>query len=191
MATIAVTTKPGSEPITLDEAKDHLSIDGEEFDARLTQLIAGARKRVERTTNRRLIEQGLAVYLDKFPAGFVLELPVAPVSAVASVQYYDVNGALQTFSSASYHTDLIREPGRVVLANGEVWPDTEIGRPNAVIVNVTAGYGDSSADIDEGIVTAMLMMIEKAFDRPDENYLKALDRVQTNELSPYILRRFL
>jgi len=191
MATIGVTTAPESEPVTLEEARLHLGIDGDEFDGRLDQLIAGARGRVERTTNRRLIEQGLAIYLDMFPPGFVLELPVAPVSAIASIQYYDADGTLQTFANASYYTDLIREPGRIVLANGEVWPTTETGRPNAIIVNVTAGYGDSSADVPEGIVTAMLMMIEKAFDRPDENYLKALDRVQTNELSPYMLRRFL
>jgi uncharacterized phiE125 gp8 family phage protein len=191
MAIISVTANPGSEPLTIEEVKDNmggvLGVD----DSRIEQVIAAARKRVERTTNRRLIEQSLAIHFDHFPAGFVIELPVAPVSAISSVQYYDADGALQTFAASKYHTDLVSEPGRIVLKSGEAWETTEIGRPNAVVVNVVAGYGDSGADVPEGIVTAMLMMIEKALDRPDENYLKALDRVQTNELSPYMLRRFL
>ena len=192
MAIIGVTTKPGSEPLTVNEVKRHLGQDEgiTDDEGRFSQLIEGARKRVERTTNRRLIEQTLAIYFDFFPAGFVIELPVAPVSAIASVQYYDVDGSLQTFAASKYFTDIINEPGRIVLKSGESWESTEIGRSNAVVINVTAGYGDSSANVPEGIVTAMLMMIEKAFDRPDENYLKALDRVQINELSPYQLRRF-
>lgn len=190
MATIEVTTKPESEPLTREEVINHLGLGGSDDDSRVDQLIAGARKYVERITNRRLIEQGLAVYFEKFPRSRVIDLPIAPVSAIASVQYYDVDGSLQTFSSASYHTDIINEPGRIVLANGEVWPDTEIGRPNAMLVNLTAGYGDSGADIDEGIVTAMLMAIEIASDRPDGQYLTALERVLKRELSPYQLRRF-
>jgi len=190
MATIEVTTKAKSEPLTKPEVKLHLGAYGDEIDGRLDQLIAGARKRVERTTGRRLIEQGIAIYSDRFPTGRSIGLPVAPVSAIASVQYYDVDGTLQTFDASKYYTDLIKEPGRIVLVDGEVWPSTQAARPNAVIINATAGYGDSAADIPEGITTAMLMMIEKAWDRPDENYLKALDRVQINELSPYILRRF-
>lgn len=191
MPTITVTTKARSEPLTKPEVQLHLGIPAGEDDGRIDQLIAGARLRVERTTGRRLIEQGIAVHFDCFPAGSNLRLPVAPVSNIASVQYYDVDGNLQTVAQSKYYADIITEPGRIVLVDGAVWPSTQTARPNAVIINVTAGYGDSGADIPEGIVTAMLMMIEKAFDRPDENYLKALDRVQVNELSPYSLRRFL
>ncbi len=190
MTTIEVTIKAKSEPLTKPEVRLHLGVPAGEDDSRIDQLIAGARQRVERTTGRRLIEQGIAIYSDRFPAGRSIRLPVAPVSVIASVQYYDANGSLQTLAASKYYTDLIKEPGRIVLVDGEVWPSTQISRPNAVVINATAGYGDSGADIPEGIVTAMLMMIEKSFDRPDENYLKALDRVEINELSPYTLLRF-
>lgn len=186
-----VSGSPEMEPLSKDEVKLHLGIEGTaEFDERIDQLIAGARAKIERTTGRRLLTQTLIIYSNYFPSGRELSLPVAPVSSISSVQYYDVDGVLQTFDSAKYYTDLVREPGRIVLADGEVWPSTQVARPNAVEVTAVAGYGDDAADVPEGITTAMLMMIEKAFDRPDENYLKALDRVQTNELSPYVLRRF-
>lgn len=189
---VTTSTGPEMEPLTKEEVKTHLGIEGVEgFDERLDQLIAGARARVERTTGRRLLNQTLAIYSDHFPPCRELKLSVAPVSSITSIQYYDVDGNLQTFSSTKYHTDTITEPGRIMLVDGEVWPDTQVGRPNAVVITLVAGYGPDATDVPEGIVTAMLMMIEKAFDRPDENYLKALDRVQINELSPYSLRRFI
>jgi len=191
MATISVTAKPESEPLTKGEVKLHLGIDGTEYDSRLDQLIQAARETIERTTNRRLIEQTLTIYDDIWPRGKSLKLPVAPISAVGSVKYYDSNDVLQTLASSKYVTDLVNEPGRIVLIDSELWPDLYIGRPNAIEVSVTAGYGNSGADVPGGINTAMLFMIEKAFDRPDDQYLKALDRVLTNELSPYNLHRFL
>ena len=188
---VVVSTGPEMEPLTRDEVKLHLGAEGvADIDERIDQLIAGARARVERTTGRRLLNQTLAIYSDRFPAGRELALPVAPVSSVSDVQYYDVDGTLQVFSSSSYYADTIKEPGRIVLVDGEVWPETQVGRPNAVVVNLVAGYGADAADVPEGITTAMLMMIEQAHDRPDENYLKALERVQISELSPYYLRRF-
>lgn len=188
---VVETTGPEMEPLTKDEVKTHLGIEGVEgFDERIDQLIAGARAHVERTTGRRLLNQTLTIYSNYFPSGREIRFSIAPVSAVASVKYYDVDGTLQTFDASKYYTDLISEPGGIVLVDGEVWPDTQIARPNAVQIQVTAGYGADAADVPEGITTAMLMMIEKAFDRPDENYLKALDRVETNVLSPYVLRRF-
>lgn len=188
---IDVTTKPGNEPLTKDEVKIHLGLVGvETYDARLDQLIAAARQKFERFTNRRLITQTLAIYLDNWPKGKSLIFPVAPISAIGGVQYYDANDVLQTLSSANYVTDFVSEPGRLVLIDGEVWPDLKTGRPNRIYINATAGYGDAT-DVPEDIVTAMLMMIEKAFDRPDDKYMTALDRVLTNSMSSYQLRRFL
>lgn len=190
MAIIEVTSPPESEPLTKGDVKDHLGLNGDDYDNRVHQLISMARKQVERLTNRRLIQQSLAIYLETFPAGLEIVLPVAPVSEISSIQYYDTDGVLQTFASTKYFTDIISEPGRIVLDSSAFWPDIETGRPNAVRVNVVAGYGDSSADIDEGLTTAMLMIVEEAFDRPDKNYLEALTRVQIHMLSPYQLRGF-
>jgi len=187
---IDVAAAPGSEPLTKDEVKLHLGISGDDFDGRLDQLIAAARMKVERFTNRRLIEQTLNIYSDNWPKGKTIVFPVAPISAVTSLKYYDADDVQQTLSSANYVADFISEPGRLVLIDGEVWPDLKTGRPNRIELKVTAGYGDAT-DVPEGIVTAMLMMIEKAFDRPDGKYMDALDRVLTNEMSNYQLRRFL
>jgi len=192
MATIEETIAPASEPLTAAEVKIHLGVGASvtDYDARLTQLIAAARRKFERYTNRRLINQTLAIYLDQWPHGKVITMPISPISSVTSVQYYDADDVLQTLSAANYVTDFISEPNRINLIDGEVWPDLKIGRPNRIKIIVVAGYGAASTDVPEGMITAMLMMIEKAFDRPDKNYMDAIDRVLIAEMSTYQLRRF-
>lgn len=190
-SSIEIVTGPAVEPLTKSEVRLHLGLSGvNDYDDRIGQLITASRKRIERTTNRRLITQNLKWYIDKFPCDDEIYLPVAPVQVVNSITYYDTNNVLQTLSTDDYTTDVITEPCRVALNWGYVWPWTRYERPNAVIIDIDAGYGDASTDVDQGIINAMLVMIEQVFDRPDDQYDKALDRIKTRELSPYFLRRF-
>jgi uncharacterized phiE125 gp8 family phage protein len=190
MTTISVKTEPASEPLSKDDVKLHLGADGSEHDSAFVRLIAGARKKVERTTGRRLITQTLEVFYDNWPRGVFIDFPVAPVQSVTTIKYYDADDVLQTLASSKYTVDVISEPGRIVLNVGETWPTLRDGKPNSVVVELIAGYGTDSSDVDEGIITAMLMMIETSYDRPDQKYMEALERVTTKELSPYKLRRF-
>ena len=59
----AVATPPAVEPISLDEAKDHLRIDGDVEDALLGRLIKAARQRIEQTTSRAMISTGMTLRL--------------------------------------------------------------------------------------------------------------------------------
>src|SRR4051812_2728046 len=121
---LEVITAPASEPVTVAEAKIHLRVTTASDDAWITDAIVGAREHVEDVLRRRLITQAWRVYFDAFPGAtwlrslcrseFVLS-DVAPVSAVNSVKYIDVDGVLQTLDPTVYQ--LVPEaPARVVLA---------------------------------------------------------------------------
>lgn len=139
---LVVTTPPSSEPVSLAEVKAQCAIDSEDFDDQLTLLIQAAREMVEADTELRLMSQSLALRLDRFPRE--IELPVAPVTAVSSITYFDGAGSSQTLSASVYRTDLYSQPARIALADSQSWPTIE-NRLNAVTVNVTAGYASAAA----------------------------------------------
>lgn len=71
-----------------------------------------------------------------------LELPVAPLVKVNSIQYYDSNNALQTLATSEYRIDAFSEPGRVQLFG--TLPDV-YDRSDAIIIEYVAGYGADGA----------------------------------------------
>lgn len=126
------------EPITLSDLKAHLRVTDSAQDAYLTQMITTARQDVEDNRLRRtLITTTWELTLDAFPD--VIKLPMPRVIAVSSLKYVDVNGVLQTLNSTLYKVNDRSEPGTIVPAFGQVWPQTQ-NQINGVVVTYTAGY---------------------------------------------------
>jgi len=155
-ASFVVTVEPTIEPITLADLKTRLRITAEDFDHELEDMITGGRLAVEYDTRRKLINQTVAMYLDRFPTVETMEIRLAPISAIASIAYTDSAGDAQTFSSASYNTDFNSTPPRAKVINGVFWPATD-DIPNAVTVTMTAGYGATASTVP---ITAKLAVVE-------------------------------
>ena len=146
MPTFAVTTEPTTEPLTLDELKLRLRVTTCDFDTELLQILVESRKRVEEDSKRKLITQTVTMYLDDFPRGDCIEIRLAPIQSITSVQYYDLAAVLQTHSSTTgYWTDIVSTPSKMELRNGQVWPYTQLDRPNVIVVTFVAGYGAAAA----------------------------------------------
>jgi uncharacterized phiE125 gp8 family phage protein len=144
---------PVAEPIHLAEAKAHLRVTIADEDALISSLITAARTHVEIYCGRALVRQQRVLTLDEFPC--VLELPVAPVRAVQSIQYVDTAGATQTLSADDYRVDRASPRARIQPAYGEYWPTyREIF--NAITVKYTAGYAVpiSAFDAELDVITA-------------------------------------
>lgn len=157
---ITVVTAPSIEPVTLSEAKAHLRVDSDitAEDTLITALIKAARETAEGRTWRAFLEQTLLLTLDDWPEGDVIELPRPPLIEVDSVQYYDVDGVLQTMAEADYQVDATSEPGRVMPAYDGSWPSLrEV--PNAVQIQYTAGYGDEAGDVPQKLKQAILLIL--------------------------------
>jgi len=138
-----MTTREISPPavlaVTLAEAKDQLRIDQDDsaFDSQLAIWIAGIVREAEHATGRVFVNRAMRVTLDRFEPAIRLS---APTFSVESVKFIDVDGQERTLDPADYFVDKVTEPGYAMPEMGKTWPATR-GRPNAVMVDYTAGYG--------------------------------------------------
>lgn len=129
------------EPVTLAEMKLHLRVDDSDRDTLIEQLITTARQDAEDRMQRTLLPTVWRVLLDAFPDA--IRLPMPRVQSVSSIQYIDTDGVLQTLNSTLYTVDAASEPGWIVPAWEQEWPDTR-DQIHAVSVVYVAGYGSAA-----------------------------------------------
>lgn len=155
--TLDLVTAPTEEPVTLQEAKDHLRIDHTDEDIYLATLIKASRKIVEKLLNKTLITQTWDLYEDAFP-GTPYDVPLPPLSSVTSIIYTDSDDDETTVTATTYVVDAKSQPGRINLAYGMSWPSTTLTTLNAVKIRYIAGYGDA-LDVPDEYKQAVLMLI--------------------------------
>lgn len=100
-------SSPGSEPFTVDEAKEDLKIDFTDDDTVLTRLIKASRKAVENYCSVSLIARTVTLTID-FEEEF--ELPYGPIGTITSVKIRtgtDGSGTpeYETLTADDYTTD--------------------------------------------------------------------------------------
>ena len=147
-------TAPDVEPITLDDAKEHLRVDESDEDALIAALVKAAREHVESFTSQPLITQAWTYYGNCFSR----EVDLKPnLQNISSVKYIDNNGAQQTINPAYYEADTTAIVGVLYPAYEYVWPSTR-NIKNSVEVEFVAGFGDASA-VPEAIKQAIKLLI--------------------------------
>lgn len=156
---LTLITSPTQEPLTLEETKVHLKVDEADDDGLIYALIEAARSYCESYQRRVYISQTWELWLDDWPDGDYIALPLPPLQSVTSVIYYDTDDTEATFSSDDYFVDTKNEPGRVHLNYGEVWPTTTLRPANGVVVRFVAGYGSEVSDVPEKAKQAMKLLI--------------------------------
>lgn len=142
MASWTRTSEPAKTPIAVDELSRYLRLLNTDGDTQqeLSDMIKAATSYIERQNSLALITQTWACTLDNFAAREIV-LPVYPVLAISSIQYYDSANASQTFSSASYRLGRRNDDmGLVQLNTDASWPSV-YDRTGAVTITFTAGYG--------------------------------------------------
>jgi len=174
MTSSSLASPPAIEPVTLDELKAHCRVDTTADDALLTALIVAARQWAEHYTGRAFISQTwqywidadqmlprpslekiMDVYVHPFgndpyvrrPRSYI-PLPHAPLQSVASVQFFDDTDTATVWDPSNYFVDNAREPGRVVLRTGAVWP-CPMRMPNGLMIQYVAGYGATADMVPE------------------------------------------
>lgn len=151
-------TPPAAHPVTLEDAKSHLRVDGGDEDAYIADLIAKATRAAEQHCDRAFVAQTWVVSLDAFPSlGKMIALPMPPLMSVKSVTYIDTDGAEQTLAPANYQASK-RSPAVIAPAPGKSWPTTQAGRLDAVGIEIEVGYGDAAA-VPAPIHHAILLLV--------------------------------
>ena len=155
---------PGSEPLSLTEAKDHLDIASAvtDHDTRIGDLIEAARQLWEKDTQRLTVSRTITEKLDQWP-----RVPpqkyrdwkayYEPVISLDSITYYDANNASQTLATSVYDFDPFY---RVLhLKVDQEWPDIE-DRWDAITITYTAGQ----ATVEEIDKQAMKLQLDIMFE---------------------------
>lgn len=171
-------TAPTEEPVTTEQAKEHLRLNEEMavFDETyLENLIISARKYVENWLQRKLVTQTWDLYMDSFPSESYIEIPFPPLQSVSSLIYKDTDGTLTTWDAANYIVDSRSQPGRISLAYGISWPST-YAEIQSVRIQFVCGYG-LAVSVPDNIKTAMLMKIADLYQNRGESTAEQLATV--------------
>ena len=176
MSGLTTITAAATTPITATEAADYLRLDEGVDTSLLGIMISGAVDFVESYTNRSMINRtlkfsidyideldyplhdGFSVGPDLYYRNTYLALPRPPVVSVTSVKSFADDDTETTFDSSKYYLDNQREPARVVLRRGEVWP-TALRVSNAIEVTYVSGYGASASDVPAPLRLALLQYV--------------------------------
>ncbi|QGG89873.1 hypothetical protein GH983_05090 [Agrobacterium sp. MA01] len=153
--TIIELTPPAVEPLTLVEIRAHLRLDTEEEDALLSALAIVAREHLERETGLVLATRDFRFCLDDWPADGIVTIPRGPVRVVTAVTVYDGEGEPQAVDLDGHLLDGHARPARLWLRDVP-----QPGRAmNGIEVELSAGFGESGADLPETLKRAMLTHI--------------------------------
>lgn len=157
--TYAEINPPLAEPITLAEVKAHLRLDGSDEDALLLRLIRVAREHLEKEAGLCLMARTLRLYLDGWPKSGVLHISRGPVISLQAVTVYDGEGVAEAHAIGGHLLDGVARPARLWLPQT---PDP--GRAiNGIEVDFIAGFGETAADVPDGLKRAMLMHVALMF----------------------------
>lgn len=149
-------TGPAAEPVTLDEAKDYLRIDGSESDAVLARLIAAARTCIEGMTRRALIDQAWR-YLTPPPSEGRIKLGGTPLRRVTAVRLFGPEGRVTELDAQDYVVRLT-DPAVIHLRHA---PSDATGAE----VDAELGYGATPADVPQDLRQALLQLVAHWFER--------------------------
>jgi uncharacterized phiE125 gp8 family phage protein len=187
------------------EDQDHIK--EKQVRDQLRPFITIARTECENRTRRVFITQTWLWKLDGFPCPnrhyaehwerHGLKLPKQPFQSLGSVQYVDTTGALQTLAQdTDYGNGALpqysfqldpgsdHQPARIAPSWLVPWPPTRYVQSN-VLIQFTAGYGDTGASVPAPITQAILFLAHSYY---DPTAYKNVDALVDSLLNPYVNR---
>lgn len=148
---------PAAEPVTLEEAKAHLRVEGTEEDALIAGLIRAARESCERMQGRAYLRQRWQSTIEGGAPPARLPLRPLPVLDAVSVEWRDDGGTWQALPATAWRLDAAREAielVELVPAGATAWRATH-----------EAGFGDDPGDVPQRIKQAILLLVGHWFEQ--------------------------
>ena len=151
-------TPPLVEPVSLSEARAHLRVTHGDDDTYISTLIKTARTSVEAQTGLGLISQAWSVFLDDWPQGGVIKIPLAPVIDVTDIKVYGDDDVAAIIDPAHYYEDRTSRPSRIVLRGSRTWAKPARAA-NGIEILLNVGFGATSASVPEPLREAVLQLV--------------------------------
>lgn len=206
MSGLTVITEPTQEPLSLQEVKDYLRVEDSTDERTIRPLIETARRFCEEHTGRTLVQTTFRQFLDSMSDHIPLNegmttgpdlnyyrnyitLAKSPLVSITHVKTYNDSDEATTFSSSKYYVDNAREPGRIVLRNGETFP-LSLRVANAIEIEFISGYS-SISQIPEPLKVGMLQhiafMYEQRGDMGDYQNASVFPPMIKGLYAPYVV----
>lgn len=164
--------------LSIDEAQNHLHVDSDTDISYIEGLIYAAQNYLDDICNRSYVQETYDYYLNSFPASIDwIIFPVAPISEITSVKYYDADNVEQTLvEDTDYYVNIISEPGYI--RNVESWP-MNYDKPTSVIIRLVTGVTSPEIIPIEYKQAALLLIGDMYKNREDtvRRYPTAVDRL--------------
>ena len=154
-----------TEPVELDEMRDHLIVEHNEHDSYISLLIPAARKVAENYIDGVISDREYTLYLDNFEQ--IIELPFRPVDIGSiAIAYTDDDDAPQTI--ADYALEWLTFSVKVKPACGASWPTIETGK-DKVQITFTAGYDAAFNEVPPDMKHAIMMIGATLYDQREDH----------------------
>src|SRR3954471_16203452 len=106
---------PAVEPVSLSEMHAYLRRTDDAEDDLLAGLVKAARLMVEAASQRILVEQHWQLWLERWPRGAAVALPLAPLIGIDRIRVFDAQGQPTDLPASMYEADRISDPPRIVV----------------------------------------------------------------------------
>ncbi|MCB1522113.1 MAG: head-tail connector protein [Hyphomicrobiaceae bacterium] len=162
---MVLTSGPAIEPITIEEAKAHLRIDGTSEDALIASLILTSRLHIEAALDLALVDQSWTLLLDRVPRSGIVKVPISPLQSIDSIATIDREGLSTVVATETYTVDVASRPARIAF-DAERVPSSN-ARLNGIEITLTAGYGATAAEVPDPIRQALLLLVAHWYEHRD------------------------
>jgi len=183
-------TPPTLEPISLEKLKLHLKIELDvlDEDEYLEGLIKSSREHVEDITRRAIISQTWDYYLQNWPDGDSITLPLGNLQDVALIQYVKYVNSAGTSTTLTVTTDYIWQTngegfGKVILPYAGTWPTATLYPSNPITIRFVCGWA-TQALVPFKIKAAIKMICAELYEQRGESVMgmtihenKVIDRL--------------
>jgi uncharacterized phiE125 gp8 family phage protein len=174
---IRLVTAPDSAPVTLDEAKRFLKVDGSANDDIIKGLLVTATLQAQSDVQRLYVTQTVEWVTDSWKP--VMRLPIAPVLAggLVSIKYVDQYEVQQTLDASQY---VVRQEGptlSIAPAYWTIWPILSVRPANEpIVIRFTAG--NDIADVPENVKTAIKFYLRHYWSMAERSMFATLDWIE-------------
>lgn len=136
--TTSVTARSSLLPVSLEEAKQHLRVTGEEQETYIDSLLHAATEYVESATGRSFrVSETVTQSYSEWPSCFQFDRE--PVSAIESIEYYS-DGVLVEVDAENYRLVKSRNAAATLEWDANFSRPTHDARADAIVITYTAGY---------------------------------------------------